>query len=261
MPEMRPSSGEKSGSKAAAKPAGKQGTKHKDLREQLLEEVHADGTEAALQWIQSRWKVWAAMASVCIVAVLAYSGWLSLAEKREKQGQAALAACVKAGSGSAEQAESGIATCDAVVTEHRGTAAARQARLVKSALLVRSGKAADGAEVLTSLVGDMPSADPLLPVARLALARAQEAAGKPADAATTYKALQTEGFTLDEVTTLDLVRVLDASGQRDEAKKLLEDQIAKAGDGPQAGPAASQLRARLALLSMPASPAPEPVKN
>ncbi len=83
-------------SRSPGRPDPEGDRKLKNVREQLLEEVKTDGAEAALDWIKSRWRIYAALAAACIVAVLVASAWTSLADSREQKGQAALAACTKA---------------------------------------------------------------------------------------------------------------------------------------------------------------------
>ncbi len=224
-----------------------------DVKHQLLEEIHTDDAQVALAWLQARWKLWAGLVAAVLVVIAGYSGWSSYTDRKEKAAQEKLTACVKALDGGTDQAETGIVACDAVVSDHGGSAAEGQARLVKGVLLTRAGKAGDAVKLLAALLDATPAKAPLHGPVRLALARSQEAAGDAAAAVTSYRALATEGFTLDDHTTLDLVRALEASGKVDEAKKLLEDEIAKAGPGgPGGGSNVALFRARLALLGMPA---------
>lgn len=235
--------------------------KHKqEPRAKLFEEIETDSAQAALEWLQSRWRLWAGAAGGIVLAVIVASGWRSYTDGREAKAQDAVAACMKAEAAPAEDASKGIDTCKAVVAEQSGTRAAQQARLVEAALEQRAGKAADAVQSLTVLVAEVAKDDPLRDVVRLALARAQEASGKPADAAAGYKALRDEGFRLDEHTTLDLVRALEASGQVEEARKIIEDEIQKSTVGAPTGQAAPILKARLALLGAP-PPAPMPPKG
>ncbi|MFN7950997.1 MAG: tetratricopeptide repeat protein [bacterium] len=227
---------------------------NKDVRHQLLEEIHTDDAQLALAWLQSRWKLWAGLVAGVLVAIAGYSGWAAHVDSAEKAAQAKLTSCIKALDGGSDQAETGITACDAVIAGHSGSAAAGQARLVKGVLLTRAGKAGDAVTELDSLLRDTPPKDPLHGAIQLALARSQEAAGKASEAVASYRALQSEGFTLDDHTTLDLVRALEASGKTDDAKKLLEDEIAKAGPGgPGGGSNVALFRARLALLASAAT--------
>lgn len=235
----------------------------KNVREQLLEEVKTDETEAALDWMKSRWQLWAAIAGVVLGAIVVYSVVVAVLDRRDSAGQVEVAACVKALDGGTDELDTGIGTCGAVIEQHGGSPAAKQARLVKGVLLTKAGKGGEAVPLLTDLLDSSSDKDPLFAPTQLALARAQEAAGKPADAAVTYRKLRDEGFSLDEHTTLDLVRVLQASGKTDEARKLLEGELAK-GDaaGPGGGSSTALYRARLALLDLPAVTAPaEPAKN
>lgn len=237
----------------------------KNVREQLLEEVKTDDAEAALDWMKSRWQLWAGLAGAALGAVVLYSIVAAVMDRRDGAGQAEVAACVKALDGGTDQLDTGIGTCSAVIDQHGGSPAVKQARLVKGVLLVRAGKGGEAVSLLTDLLDSSNEKDPLYAPVQLALARAQESAGKPADAAVTYQKLRDEGFTLDEHTTLDLVRVLQASGKIDEARKLLEGELAKGGAaGPGGGSSSAIYRARLALLDVPASSgaaSPEPAKH
>lgn len=237
----------------------------KNVREQLLEEVKTDDAEAALDWMRSRWQLWAGLAGAVLGAIVVYSLVDSIQDRRERAGQAEVAACVKAIEGGTDQLETGIGTCSAVIDQHGGSPAAKQARLVKGVLLVKAGKGGEAVTLLTELLDSSNDKDPLHAPTQLALARAQEAAGKPADAAVTYGKIRDEGFTLDEHSVLDQVRVLQASGKTAEARKLLEGELAKGGAaGPGGGSSTAIYRARLALLDLPAGGAAapaEPAKN
>jgi len=235
----------------------------KNVREQLLEEVKTDDAEAALDWMKSRWQLWAGLAGAALGAIIVYSIVAAVLDRRASAGQAEVAACVKALDGGTDELETGIGTCSAVIDQHGSGPAARQARLVKGVLLTKAGKGGDAVPLLVDLLDSTNDKDPLFAPVQLALARAQEAAGKPADAAVTYQKLRDEGFTLDEYSTLDLVRVLQASGKTDEARKLLEGELAKGGPaGPGGGSSTALYRARLALLDLPPVAAPaEPAKN
>ena len=54
------------------------------VREQLLQEIDTDDTEAALEWLKSRWKIWAALAALSLVVIVALS--LNDDQAREKFG-------------------------------------------------------------------------------------------------------------------------------------------------------------------------------
>ncbi|MBK7977212.1 MAG: hypothetical protein IPK07_29440 [Deltaproteobacteria bacterium] len=238
-------------------------TAPKNVREQLLEEVKTDDAEAALDWMKSRWQLWAGIAGAALGAIVVYAIVVAILDRRDRAGQVEVAACVKALDGSSDDLETGIGACSAVIEGHGGSPAGKHASLAKGVLLVRAGKGGEAVTVLTELLDSSNDKDPLFGPIQLALARAQEAAGKPADAAVTYRKLRDQGFSLDEYTTLDLVRVLQASGKTDEARKLLEGELAKgAAAGPGGGSSTALYRARLALLDLPASgSSAEPVKN